>query len=120
MSSAASEVSASLRTLVAFGRLLGEEGQGDCFRYAYQQVQERGGRLVQAVVVHPWTGVRFPHAWVEFKGKAYDWQTSQGLGKGRLRKVAEFRELWKPTDEKVFDASEAAAHALRTKHFGPW
>ena len=108
-----------LEDLVQRLRALVESAEGDCFRYAYKRVQ-KGGTLVHATVIHPWTKKPFDHAWVEDDGKAYDWQTSQGLGKGKPRMVAEFRELWKPSAEKTYTADEAKVQVLRTKHYGPW
>lgn len=110
----------SLRDLTAWGRsLLNEAAEGDCFRFAYKRVQE-GGTLIHATVVHPWSGKQFPHAWVEDGGKAYDWQTSQGLGKGKPLGVAAFRQQWKPAAETSYTADEAKVLAVKTKHFGPW
>lgn len=109
----------ALRGLTAVGRSLLEAAEGDCFRYAYNFVRKQGGTLIHAVVTHPWSGKRFPHAWVEKGGKVFDWQASQGLGKG-VRSVEDFRELWKPSEEVSYSADEALGFVARQKTFGPW
>lgn len=91
---------------------------GQCFSYAYARAQ-KGGKIVHARVVDPWSKKLYDHAWVEQGGRVYDWQTSQGLGKGPRRK-AEFYALYKPTDIRTFDLTSARVNALRHKHYGPW
>ena len=92
---------------------------GECFSYAYLRVKE-GGTLVQATVTDPWAGKKFAHAWVEDGGLVYDWQTSQGLGTGKPRKVAEFYKLYQPEKVKTFDKHDAMINVLKLKHYGPW
>ncbi len=91
---------------------------GECFSYAYARVRE-GGTLVHAVVADPWSGKRYDHAWVEDGGRVYDWQTSQGLGKGP-RRIKEFKKLYRPENERRFDATEAQINVLKYRHYGPW
>jgi hypothetical protein len=91
---------------------------GECYSYAYERVRE-GGVLVHATVADPWSKKRYPHAWVEDGGLVYDWQTSQGLGKGP-RPVAEFYKLYDPKKIKRYDATEAMVAIVKHKHYGPW
>ncbi len=97
---------------------------GDCFRYATQKAREFGDDavVVHAVVVNPDPAPgerpRYEHAWVEFKGKVYDWQTEHF--KRQPSSLAAFNTKHKPTQEKRYTAEEAMIKGLRSGHHGPW
>lgn len=92
---------------------------GDCFRWAYHDVIENGGTLVQGYVIHPWNKKAFQHAWVERNGKVYDWQTIVMQQQPPIdRRI--FRERWNPHNTVRYSAAKAARHLLQYKNFGPW
>lgn len=93
---------------------------GQCYSYAYERVTRKGGTLVHATVADPWSGKRYEHAWIEDKGKVYDWQTAQGLGKGKPQRIADFYRLYKPERIRRYDATAARVNILKYGHFGPW
>lgn len=94
---------------------------GECFEWAYVTVPEQG-RLVHAIVAHPWTKKRFAHAWLEVGGRVYDWQSVvQGLGPGKrgwTRKA--FYEAYRPRALRSYTFTEARRQAVRHRHSGPW
>lgn len=116
-------------------RVLAESGTGDCFRWAYRQIQaDPGSLLVHGVVTAPFSDPphSFPHAWIEKGGLVQDWQTmvaghgGKYEGKGYPKDV--FYALWSPREVRKYDQLEAAKEALKSsggrkkggQHYGPW
>ncbi len=99
--------------------------QGECFSWAYRRLQSHHARgehdaaLVHGTVRHPWSGKRYPHAWVEHKGHVYDWQSTQ-IGLGKQHTVKSFKELYQPVKTKRYTLDQARRAAVRKKHLGPW
>lgn len=96
---------------------------GDCYRFAAQWKAPSDQESV--VVVHGMAQEplskntkRFPHAWVEWHGKAFDWQTQATKPDGIPLEM--FYELWKAEPKKRYTSDEAKALAVRNKHWGPW
>ena len=99
---------------------------GLCYEWAYRDVQDHGGVLVQGTVTEPLSSPpsKYLHAWVERGGKVYDWQTmvqGQGgkfRGRGFPRKI--FYELFQPERMKRYDDEQAMIALVRHRHYGPW
>jgi hypothetical protein len=91
---------------------------GECFSYAYRFQKKFGGTIKHGIVRHPWDQMQFQHAWVELRGRVYDWQT-EIMGREPLT-VKGFKEVWKPVRVKKFTKLQAAKKLLTTKHYGPW
>ena len=99
------------------------KAHGDCFRWAAQYAAAEHAKgdvvLVHGTVTHPWDGHKLKHAWVEFDGKVYDWQSSIGLGKWG-RPISEWYEAWEPEQMQRYEGPAALALAAKHHHWGPW
>lgn len=99
--------------------------KGECFSWAFKRLLdhhvkgEHDAVLVHASVKHPWTGKRYEHAWVEHKGKVYDWQ-STAMGLGKQHTVASFKAGYEPKQIKRYNGKQAVRASARAKHYGPW
>lgn len=108
----------SIKSLTGALREASKIAIGDCYGYAYKRVQKRGGTLCQGTVVHPWDKNDILHAWVEDKGKVYDYQT-EVMGRDPMA-IEAYYKSWKPRDVKKYTAEEAQVQLVKQKHFGPW
>jgi hypothetical protein len=99
--------------------------KGECFSWAFKRMLdhhvkgEHDAVLVHGSVKHPWTGKRYEHAWVEHKGKVYDWQ-STAMGLGKQHTVASFKAGYEPKQIKRYNGKQAVRASARAKHYGPW
>ena len=107
---------------------------GQCYSWAYREVQESGGTLVHGTVSEPFAHPphQYDHAWVERRGKVYDWQTMEAhhggkfSGNGYPKKI--FYELFKPTRMTRYSAAKAMDAIVKSRggidgggmHYGPW
>jgi hypothetical protein len=94
---------------------------GNCYQAAYSSIDTNEiGELVHGVVTGqgPIAGVRMAHAWVEIGDLVFD--TSTGVPVVMRREG--YYELGEVRAEQCrrYTPAEARAHALRTRHFGPW
>lgn len=95
---------------------------GECYSYTIQFINKLGPEKSEdAMVVHgkvydKWKDQWYDHAWVEYEGKAYDWQTSH---RDPLT-IEDFYEIYTPEDVKQYFAETAMINALRSGHYGPW
>lgn len=93
---------------------------GKCYSFANNfALKHPDATIAQGTVTHPWDKNKIAHAWAEWKGKVYDWQTIEARGKPPLS-IKKFYELWKPQGVKKYTSEEAAIHMLKHKHHGPW
>lgn len=107
--------------------------KGQCFPYAVQQAMKFGVSepedtfAVAHGVVHEPCAVpprRYVHAWIEWGGTVYDWQTMLGgsggkyNGKGYPKNV--FYEVYKPECIRTYTAEQAMVESLKHRHPGPW
>lgn len=96
---------------------------GQCYSWATQFAWDKEG----AVVVHGTivgldrsARVRpLGHAWVEWKGKVYDWQTIEAMKKPPMS-ISSWRRKNKAREEYRLTDEEAAICAVRSGHHGPW
>jgi hypothetical protein len=100
---------------------------GDCFRFATMRAVEMIGDgiippkdiVVVHAIVHPrWGGNPYPHAWIESRGKCWDWQMRQT--KTYSIPVADFYKEYNPTEIKRYTGNEALRTMIKTGHHGPW
>lgn len=95
---------------------------GECYSYAIQFINKLGPEDSEdAMVVHgkvydKWKDTWNDHAWVEYEGHAYDWQTSHR----EPLTIEQFYEIYTPEDVKQYFAETAMINALRSGHYGPW
>lgn len=90
--------------------------------------------LVQGTTVIPFEKPvqKIGHAWVEHRGKAYDWQTMEagygGKFRGKGYPIEVFNEIYKPTGTRRYTQEEAIVALLKSRggdvsggpHYGPW
>ena len=96
---------------------------GQCYSWATQFAWDKEG----AVVVHGTivgldrsARVRpLGHAWVEWKGKVYDWQTIEAMKKPPMS-ISSWRRKNKAREEYRLTDEEASICAVRSGHHGPW
>lgn len=94
---------------------------GQCYPYATNAALSMpGSTVVHGVVVDPWNGNQFDHAWVEWRDKVYDWQISIGLQGGKPRPIDWWYDNWKPSRIKRYRPEEAVRNCTRSGHHGPW
>jgi hypothetical protein len=101
---------------------------GECFSYANGFVTEKNIPMEEwdeVIIVHGLAHNRWPdpgerewyeHAWVEYKGHAYDWQTSWR----EPLTIEGFYDFYEPKDIRRYTVEEAAIQGLRSGHHGPW
>ena len=92
---------------------------GQCFPWALRFQNKKGGTLIHGTVTDPETGQVYSHAWVELRGKVYDWQNYAEKGRKPIP-VWEYRRAVKARDTISFDDEATALATLRTGHSGPW
>jgi hypothetical protein len=102
---------------------------GDCFRFAVQYPMKHSIEMFEkGVVVHgmvhnpdPGPGERnqFEHAWIEFKGKVYDWQMVEVYNM-KPPSIKAFYAYWGPFDTKKYTPGKALGNSIKHGHFGPW
>ena len=112
--------------------MAGKMGCGECFKWAYQQIMEKGHSerlgshqwsLVQAIVKNPWDGKSYPHAWIENKKVVQDWQTieigmSKYKKKGWPRNI--FYDTFNPSKVIKYGRDDAIKQLAKANHYGPW
>mgnify|MGYP001608771103 FL=1 len=91
---------------------------GDCFGYAAMTAIKNNRGVVVHALVRPW-GKKYHHAWLERRGKVYDWQTMT-LGNKKPVPVATFYRIYTPTSIIRYTALQAAKNVLKYQHMGPW
>lgn len=94
-----------------------EQTPGDCFRFATKNAS-KGSLVVHGSVLLPGTQKRILHAWIEKKGRVYDWQNKDTHPKG-----IPIERFYMQTDaepHKKYTPEEALANAARTRNWGPW
>lgn len=93
---------------------------GRCFQFAFDEIMDKPkAKLIHGYIIDPWDGKQILHAWVEYRGKAYDWQTIVARGQKPLTIKAYYKK-WKADPRFIYDHEEAAINVLRHKHSGPW
>jgi hypothetical protein len=96
-------------------------GNGDCFEVAVELMwnvfgEECDALLVHAMVTHPGTGRRHPHAWVEWAGSAID--MSNGLCV--VMPVELYRRLAQHGKLIEYNRHEMAENLVESDHYGDW
>jgi hypothetical protein len=112
--------------------MAGKIGCGECFKWAYQQIMEKGHSerlgshqwsLVQAIVKNPWDGKSYPHAWIENKKVVQDWQTME-IGMSKYKKKGWprniFYDTFKPSKVIKYGRDDAIKQLAKANHYGPW
>ncbi len=112
--------------------MAGKMGCGECFKWAYQQIMEKGHSerlgshqwsLVQAIVKNPWDGKSYPHAWIENKKVVQDWQTME-IGMSKYKKKGWprniFYDTFKPSKVIKYGRDDAIKQLAKANHYGPW
>ena len=112
--------------------MAGKIGYGECFKWAYQQIMEKGHSerlgshqwsLVQAIVKNPWDGKSYPHAWIENKKVVQDWQTME-IGMSKYKKKGWprniFYDTFKPSKVIKYGRDDAIKQLAKANHYGPW
>ena len=104
------------------------EAVGDCFGYANNTARRLDAEGFTDVVVvhgtvqnlHPQPGEksRYEHAWVEYDGKVWDWQTE--TMRREPTSIARFYAERRPTNVQRYTPEQALKLCLRTGHHGPW
>jgi hypothetical protein len=81
------------------------------------------GVVVHGMCINPDPGPgerdRFEHAWIEYRGKVYDWQTIRLYGMEPLT-IKAFYAYWQPYNLKKYTPAKALGNAISKKHYGPW
>ena len=102
---------------------------GRCFEWAVQQAKgdyKDAKTIVHGTVTEPFSNPphKYKHAWVEHRGKVYDWQTMEaghgGKYRGKGYPLREFYDLYEPEKMTRYTSTEAVANTLRNGHYGPW
>ncbi len=112
--------------------MAGKMGCGECFKWAYQQIMEKGHSerlgshqwsLVQAIVKNPWDGKSYPHAWIENKKVVQDWQTME-IGMSKYKKKGWprniFYDTFEPSKVIKYGRDDAIKQLAKANHYGPW
>ena len=102
---------------------------GECLSYTMKwamiHTRDKGARVVYAEVKDPWDNKKYNHAWGEYKGKVYDWQTMEAkLSKyaGNGWPIKEFYDAYKPNKRtlKKFPVKSAVQNRKETGHIIGW
>jgi hypothetical protein len=100
---------------------------GECFRFATMHANEiftdgiipdKEVTVIHATVHPKWHHRAYEHAWVEVRGRCYDWQMSQT--KVGSIPTKDFYKEYRPTNIKRYTRIEAIRNMIRSKHHGPW
>jgi hypothetical protein len=90
---------------------------GQCYVGAYEHVQRFGGRLVHGTVRSLGLGRRIQHAWVESRGKVFDYADPAVV---RATPAAEYRGELQPRATKTWSRIAAARMLVQRRTYGPW
>jgi len=103
-------------------KLKAAAAEGECYPWATRFAREHDGAVIyHGTVISPRDplGRRLGHAWVEWKGKAYDWQTVEYFKESPLS-VSEYRKVNQARVDYSMDSLEASICMMRSRHHGPW
>lgn len=96
---------------------------GQCYPWATRFAWDKDGAVVvHGTIVGPDRQGRIrplEHAWVEWRGKVYDWQTVEVMKKSPMS-ISEWRRKNQTREEYRLTDEEASICALRSRHHGPW
>lgn len=97
---------------------------GDCFRFAtkkgaelYHPRTNKDVAVCHGEVKSKWDKAYHPHAWVEFDGKAVDWQMNLS---GVTMKLDDFYDFYKPKKIKRYKPGELVGLMAKHGHWGPF
>jgi hypothetical protein len=102
---------------------------GDCFRFATKLatsmladdiIPAKDIVVVHAIVRPKWHPREYPHAWVETRGRAHDWQMRQ-TKIGSLP-IQDFYQEYSPDPVRMkrYTPGQAVGMMARSGHHGPW
>ena len=96
---------------------------GQCYPWATRFARDKdGAEVVHGTIVGPDRQGRIrplEHAWVEWNGKVYDWQTVEMMKKSPMS-ISEWRREKQACEEYRLTDEEASLCELRSRHHGPW
>lgn len=92
---------------------------GLCFPYARTAMRQFGddAEVVHARINMP-NGRRGAHAWIEHKGRVYDWQNTEQ--RGETIPIKTFYAVTRPTAVKRYTPEEVLINCTRQGNSGPW
>lgn len=104
------------------------QATGTCFRDAAKYIRGTDKTLVHGLVIHPATGKKMWHAWVEHEGMAEDCTLPSNKGQSCFTvPVEKYYELFQPTNMKRYTDEQAMIGMVRARspehpygHWGPW
>lgn len=100
---------------------------GECFQFAIKLsttilaekiIPPDKVRVVHAMVKTKWHPKKYAHAWVESRGRAYDWQMN--MTRVGSIPIPDFYEFYNPTKIKKYTIQEAIRNLVKHNHYGPW
>jgi tRNA nucleotidyltransferase/poly(A) polymerase len=96
---------------------------GQCYPWANQFALDKdGAEIVHGTIVGPDRQARIrplDHAWVEWRGKVYDWQTVEAFKKPPMR-ISEWRKKNQAREHYRLSGEEALICSVRSGKKGPW
>lgn len=92
---------------------------GDCYAWAAKFCVGKQGCVVRhGTVEHPWSHKRYAHAWAEYRGSAWDYQTDT-MGRQPMP-LAEFDAQYHPQVEATYAGGHAFRQGMKAGHWGPF
>jgi DNA topoisomerase-1 len=93
---------------------------GQCYPWATKFAWDKmGAEIVHGTIFDEMTGRRLGHAWVEWNGKVYDWQTIEHYKTAPMR-IPAWRQTWEAREDYRLTDEEAAICGIRAGVHGPW
>lgn len=92
---------------------------GDCYRFAVNKAQSYNATIVHGTIIDPATGKRILHAWIEWDGKALDWQMYTVYNKAPYS-ITRYHKNNKAEVHHKYTAEQGLINILKYKHYGPW
>jgi len=98
---------------------------GDCFRYAWRwgldamnSSRESKTKIVHGTVQGEFDRRRYSHAWVEYNGRVFDWQTQKTKPRGIA--IRDFNKMMSPKRASIYTPEQSSVLMPRHGHYGPW